>query len=239
MGLTPRSRTKVRQGTCAYCGATGEVTRDHVIPRALFITMDVQMITVPACAACQREKGYGDDDLRDFVNLDWAGSQHPNALKQLERIARATLVERSKFGRAFTKGGVDQELVTGAGIYFGEVHAVPIDSRDMFNTLEYIVRGLYFHEMKQRLPPESPVVIKHVPPLQARELLTKLRELPHRGPTVKGNTVAWWASFHPEGEPETTLWLLVFNDRVYFLGSTGTLAERELQRQAESAVGES
>ena len=222
-----------RPRTCVYCGADGKLTREHVIPRSLFITMDPQMITVRACADCQREKGYGDDDLREFVNMDWAGSQHPDAPKQLEKIARATLINRSKLGDAFRRHGEPQALTSAAGLYFGDVWAIPIadGNKDMFRTLEYVVRGLYFHEMRQPLPPECPVVVQHIPALEAPALLARLREVPHRGPTIKGNLVAWWSSFHAEEDPLATAWLLVFNDRVYFLGFTGGPAQQRLDRR--------
>lgn len=148
------------------------------------------MVTVPSCARCQREKSYGDDDLRDFVNLDWAGSQHPDAPEQVEKIARATLLERSKFGRAFQRGGQEQDLTTKSGLYLGEAFAVPIDNADLLKTMEYIVRDLYSEEMREPLPELTPVAVKYVPPLEAHELLVNIRVLPHRGPTVKGNLVA-------------------------------------------------
>src|SRR4051794_14639065 len=110
------------QRTCVYCGKSEEpdgerFTRDHVLPRALFNAMDPQMITVLACAACQQEKSYGDNDLRDFVNLHYAGSEHPEAGQQLLKIVQSTLEGRSKIGRAFMDGGRPRELLSSEGIY--------------------------------------------------------------------------------------------------------------------------
>jgi hypothetical protein len=119
-------------------------TRDHVLPRSLFNAMDPQMITVLAWGGCQREKSYGDDDLRDFVNLHYEGSQHPEAWQQQLKIMQATLEGRSKIGRAFTTAGRQRPQFSDAGLYLGEVWEAPIpnDNQDMFRTQEYIVRCL-------------------------------------------------------------------------------------------------
>lgn len=148
----PQRPRRVR--TCVYCGKSEEpkgerFTRDHVLPKSLFNVLDRQMITVLACSACQEEKRYGDDDLRDFVNLHYAGAQHPEAQEQLLKIAASTLGGHSKIGNAFWSTGQLRERFSEAGLYLGDVVEAPIpgNNRDMFKTLEYIVRGLYFHTL--------------------------------------------------------------------------------------------
>src|ERR1035438_5520947 len=56
-----------RQGECVYCGARGDVTDDHVPPRSFYgRTPPANLITVPACEACNR--GFGQlDDYARFV----------------------------------------------------------------------------------------------------------------------------------------------------------------------------
>lgn len=213
--------------TCTYCGVAEDqdgprFTRDHVLPRSLFNTMDPQMITVLACPACQQEKSYGDDDLRDYVNLHHGGSHHPEALTQLFKIARATQLGRSKIGQAVRTKGRLRQVVTQAGLHVPMWEApIPGDHRDMFRSLEYIVRGLYYHTTRTALPLGTPVSVMTVEDWDIVKLFTRV---PHRGPTIKGNGVAWWVSAHTDEDPLSTYWLLLFNDAIWFLAGTGQFA---------------
>jgi hypothetical protein len=212
-------------GVCIYCGAVGPVTRDHVFPRALFIRMDPVMITVPACATCQATKARGDIDLLDFVNLEINGSRHPNAADQLEQIGRAARRNRSPIARAAHEHGVDDDLITDAGIYLGQVFTAPIDDESMLTTIGFIVRGIYFYETGSMLPIDTPVEVSYIPPLKAKTVLDRFRRVPRTSAVMKGNTVAGWVSYRPHDAPLTTLWLLEFNGGVYFMGGTGRAAE--------------
>ena len=117
---------------------------------------------------------------------------------------------------------------------------IPNENRDMFQTLEYIVRGLYRHDLNTPLPPECPVSVAHIETQDARRILQPLTRLPHRGPTIKGHVVVWWVCFHPTEDPLATLWVLMFNDAVYFLGGTGAVSrvpnDAERQRRRTTRV---
>ena len=216
---------------CTYCGQPDAPTKDHVIPRSLFIPpLPANMVRVPACGSCQQEKSWGDDDLAHYVNARWAGSQHPDSLQQIERMARATKLGRSKIGAAFMSGGRRREHLTDAGLYLGDLWEVtlPNDNRDMFATLEYIVRGLHvvrlrgmrFDRTMRRLPPECPVVVRAVDRLKAQAVVTCLDALPREVSPVMGKSTARWLHV-PSADPEAGIWLLMFNNQVSFLGATG------------------
>jgi hypothetical protein len=236
-----QQRTPPPKPPCTYCGQSDAPTMDHTIPRSLFIPpLPSNMVRVPACESCQAEKSWGDHDLAHYVNTHWAGSQHPDSLQQLERMARATELGRSKVGKAFTEGGRQRELLTDAGLYLGEVweFTIPNDNRDMFRTLEYIVRGLHvvrrrdlrFDRTKQCLPPECPVVVREVDRLKAPAVATRLDALPRELSPVMGKTVAWWLHV-PSTDPEAGVWLLVFNNQVCFLGATGGSARLRMEQR--------
>jgi hypothetical protein len=224
---------------CVYCGALA-TSRDHVIPSSLFTPPLPQMITVPACAECQREKSYGDDDLAHYVAFSWAGSQHPRAREQLERAKRATLIGRSKLGKAVSKGGSTRELLTDSGIYLFDVWEVPIpdENRDMFKTLEYIVRGLHvvrrfrFDRTIAPIPPDCPVDVRGLNRLKAEPTITRFLGLPHEdfvvmrnSPATNEQPIAMWSRTIPVGgDPFSRYWLLVFNDQECFVGATGEVA---------------
>jgi hypothetical protein len=223
---------------CVYCGAAPATTTDHVFPKVLWgdDALDPVMVTVPACRPCQQRKADGDAYLRDFVNLEINGSRHPNALRQMAKVARATTRNRSRLGRAVRDDGRDQELVTDAGIYLGQVYAVPIDRDTMLRTLALIVRGLYYDETRTMLPTDVPVQVAYVQPLRVRSVLTWFDTKPHTSAVMKGNAIAGWLSFRPEDAPLSTMWLLEFNAGVYFIGTTGSFAEswrRHLEEEDE------
>lgn len=241
--MTKQQRKPPPTPPCTYCGRPDALTKDHVIPRSLFVPpLPSNMVRVPACEACQAEKSWGDADLAHYVNMHWAGSQHPDSLQQLARMARATQFGRSKIGKAFTEGGRQRELMTDAGLYLGDVWegTLPNDNRDMFKTLEYIVRGLHvvrirgmrFDRTKPPLPPDCPVVVQEVDRLKAREVVTHLDSLPHELSLLMGKIVAWWLHV-PSTDPEAGVWLLVFNNQVSFVAATGGLARARMhQKQA-------
>jgi len=235
----PKKTQKLRPlRACVYCGVLEKpdppkFTRDHVLPRSLFNTMDPQMITVLACPDCQREKSYGDDDLRDYVNLHHGGSQHPEALAQLFKIARATKLGRSKIGHALQTSRQLREVVTEAGLYVRMWEApIPNENRDMFRSLEYIARGLYHHTTRAALPPECPVSVNAIEDWEIIKLFTRV---PHLGPTIKGYGVAWWVSAHTYHDPLSTYWLLLFNDAVWFLAGTGQFAHLDDEDNEQKA----
>src|SRR5262249_40506783 len=125
------------------------------------------------------------------------------------------------------------DLVTEAGIYLGTVweSPIPAENRDMFRTLEYIVRGLHvvrnsrYDRKATPLDPTYPVSVRGVDRLKADSIVRRLVALPHDQPTVMGNNIAMWMRIPPQAAGNSpSIWLLVFNNQVCFLGATGTIA---------------
>jgi hypothetical protein len=94
----------------------------------------------------------------------------------------------------------------------------------MFKTLEYIVRGLYRHDVAVLLPPQTRVSIAHIDTMDAPGIIKPILEFPRRGPFFRGQRLVVWFSVHSDEDPYSTLWALEFNENVYFLGGTGQLA---------------
>ena len=228
MGRRPKSRRGVqRTGVCAYCGKPGPMTQDHVFAEMLFLgEPDPQMVTAPTCRACHDRKSAGDGPLRDFVPAEINGSRHPNALRHMEKMARATHTNRSLLGRAFLDHAAEQDWVTDSGLYLGRVVGVPTDTFRglVLTTVEFQVRGLYFHEAGGRLPLDCPVDVVYVEPDRVPAVLADLRALPPTNVAIKGNDVAGWVSWRPTDAPHSTQWLIGFNNAVFFLAWTGSLA---------------
>src|SRR5687767_5719372 len=114
-----KPKKKVENGPCSYCGEVGELEPDHVVPQGLFFNPNQAEIIIPACQTCNREKGAGENDLRDFMVFSKGSQGHPTAMKVLKTIAAATSKGMSKLGKAATEERSWQPNFTSAGIYLG------------------------------------------------------------------------------------------------------------------------
>jgi len=147
---------------------------------------------------------------------------------------------RSKLGNAFLEGGSTREILTESGIYLFDVWEVPIpdENRDMFKTIQYIVRGLHvvrnfrFDRKIPPIPPDCPVDIRGLNRLKANSLITKFLKLPHEEFITMTNSraeteqpIAMWSRSVPVGgDSFSRFWILVFNDQECFVGATGGVA---------------
>lgn len=200
---------------------------DHVFPRTLFRKKDANMVTVQACLPCHDEKSLTEGDLRDFVSVDIGGAGHPDALHHLMTVGRATASNQSRVGQIVNSRAVETAWTTDAGIYLGEAIAIPTDDfrEPVLQAVRWVVRGLYFYEVGQRLPTDCPVEVQHIPSDKASAVAANLAKLPPTTTGSRGNRVAEWASWRPQDAPHSTHWFLCFRGGVCFSGWTGALAE--------------
>ena len=125
---------------------------------------------------------------------------------------------------AFTSGIRFVQQTTPAGIILSPALSVPIDGLRVIAVVVRIVKGLYFHETKTRLPGTHQVIaydelgLRNPPIERVREiaqvgtLVNQLRTTPRK---AIGNVFAfYWAS--KPGEPATTMWHLDFFDGIRF-----------------------
>src|SRR5690242_15786461 len=108
-------------GSCVYCGALGEVSRDHVIPLTLFTRpYPPNLITVPCCLVCNNGKSRDDDYLRDMLVCDLFAEQSPTAKQVLEqRTLRSAARGKSVLARDTRASGAITPLYSNGGVYFG------------------------------------------------------------------------------------------------------------------------
>lgn len=93
-----KPKKEVVVGPCSYCGDEWELEPDHVVPQGLFFNPNLAKLIINACEPCNREKGAGENDLRDFMVFSKGSQGHPTALKVLRKIAEATKVQARKSG---------------------------------------------------------------------------------------------------------------------------------------------
>lgn len=72
-----------RRGKCGYCGSTGIMTRDHIIPRSVLAVQLGPRNIVDACGSCNSLKA----DLSPFQMRQLANDMRSVA-GRLNRIAR-------------------------------------------------------------------------------------------------------------------------------------------------------
>lgn len=211
-----------RDGICTYCGRYGVMTRDHVIPKSVFVELDPIMLVVPACERCQQEKSKGERDLRHYVNLDYSGARHPDAHAQWQKMLSDEATR--KWFRDALRRAETVPALSGSGIYLGQQVKVPFNGERMMRTVEFIVRGLFRCETGRMLPPSVPVDVS-VFQWHERDMVYRgiLGNPPYPISRTKGNDVILWTPILLQGEPTptTSAWLLAFNHRVLFLGITG------------------
>ena len=153
---------------CVYCGIRPSTSRkgDHVVPRALFVEpLPSDMVTVPACQRCNREKETLDSYLRDSLVSDIAASGNLVARQLLEgKVAKAVARNRSPFFTAAFAGAQRKPIYSPVGIYLGEGIAVPLDDRKIRRQLRFIVKGLYYWVRDQRLPDDYNFEVDRIAP---------------------------------------------------------------------------
>lgn len=207
-------------GTCVYCGRTRKLTKDHLFPQALFITLDKEMVTVPACHQCQRRKEVGDRELEIYLTLDILGSGHADVVMHLKKIADRNEGTKHRLDRMIN-GADYAALTTEDGFQLAEGLVAEFDTEPVLQMLRMVARGLYWYSTGEILPPDVHTHAQRIPWNIGGELLRRLSAHRSGNPTVKGNLVVWWTDLRIQmNTPHDRLWVVCFNDAVVFLLAT-------------------
>lgn len=209
------SRRKPHFGQCAYCGCQGVMTRDHVIPRALFRPpYPTNPVVVDAYCTCNKLKAQHEDYLRDFLTLDYRGSQRQTAQKVFDSKVRRSHARNSS---ELIKKAMDsvrvEPIYSRAGVYLGHFPQAYVDDGRLFQVLGMIVRGLYCDARKERLPDNCRVIVNRHDPWDYPAVYEAF-DLPSRPASRAVGGVFRCAFRRATEEPSLTLWL--FYNRVLF-----------------------
>ena len=188
-----------------------------MIPRSLFGDNPPRnLITVPACEACDNEKSLNDDFLRDMLVMDVQSSEHPLLQADLRnKMYRAVQRNLSALGRLVVAESKDRALYTRGGIYLGSYPAVTIEETRVSRIFSMIVRGLYYKARKQRLPDDCVFKARRLPPLEEVNIWQHLAQLGCQYPYRLGD-VFLCAFVTVEEDPAMTIWLLGFYNSAFF-----------------------
>ncbi len=149
--------TSRKRGICTYCGFRGRVTRDHIPPKALFAEPRPPLITVPACLDCHGPTNKDDEYFRSILALrDTANTA--DAVAARERFMRSLhRSDQAGMRRAFLAGVRQVALTTPAGLHLGVRGVYNVDLARLDRVVSRVIRGLYFHHQRHRLPPDAQV----------------------------------------------------------------------------------
>lgn len=197
---------------CAYCGLREGRTKDHVIPKCMFLPpLPNEMLTVPACSPCNESKGKDDDYLRDMLVINLENENHPvaNCVAMKERVIRSIQKNRSHLIREGRRTRRATPFYSPGGLYLGTAPAISIDQERIDRTFGRIVRGLYFTLCnKRRLPGNTRFEVSMVHPME-KDTKVKVFDVPSVSTCSIGNSFACKYVVAKE-DPNFSLWLLEF-----------------------------
>ncbi len=147
---------KIKQGTCAYFGAVGDVTSDHVIPQCLWpgrVPKDVPV--VDACRQCNNIWKSGNDSyLRDLLVNDRNAIQSPIVQKILPKFTRSVLTNKSIMHRDLRDQGKVVMIQRPSGLLVPSLVTEVAEKRTR-EIMSLIVRGLHQYYLHEPLPKDA------------------------------------------------------------------------------------
>jgi hypothetical protein len=196
---------------CVYCQINQATTRDHVVPRNLFLSpLPLNMVTVPACQSCNFEKSKNDDYLRDMLIVDIHCSEHSVAKALIAgKMKRAMQKNRSTIARTIVKQGRLAPMYTPSGIYLGDFPSFSLDGERINETFKTIARGLYYKLRNQRFPDGYSFEVLRIDPWYAQHLFDSMKAKGANGPYALGQVFACLFMCAAE-DPGITWWLMQF-----------------------------
>jgi hypothetical protein len=158
-------------------------------------------------------------------------SELPAAREPSETAFRALgRPEARRFSDSLMRNIFRASVHSPGGIYLGDAIAYNVNMKRMAQVLRRIVKGLYYHATKARLPDgygaaggyDNGNFKGDVNVL--RKIESTSASMQAKPPNILGNDVLRYWFQHTEQDPHTTFWLLIFFGHVRFYGATGPKA---------------
>jgi hypothetical protein len=212
-----------RGDPCVYCGETperGAGTMDHVFAQNLHTVIPDNVLTVPACRPCNERKFLGDHVLHNYVTFHQDRHRTADLIGHVEKIGRATRRGQSPLGevahRAFTiRKQVDPLRLGGP---------LPVDmganAEPLLETLAMMVRGLYFANHGQILPPSCSTEAELLTREEGESWVRLLAQSPELWLGEQGDGDCAWMMFTSPTDPHSVYCPMCI-DGVYFVGASG------------------
>lgn len=183
------------------------------------------MITVRSCHYCNNGASDDDEYFRLIIASRYDSSEHPEAKKIWQRIVKSSERSRSKpILNEFAATIRETDLYTPHGIYLGRGGKYDADLGRLARVTNRIVRGLFYHETKRRLPAEARVKTFSDLNFDVPELSDVFERwlgvLAIQTPHLIGNGVFEYRCRFFDENPDASLWFLSFYESVSFIGMT-------------------
>ena len=220
-------KTKQGKGICAYCGAYGEVTEDHVIPHSLWGgTARSSLPKVDVCPHCNNvEKSALDAYLRDLLVTDRSTTQHAIVQAIFPKFTRSVERNQSLLARDLQDHGKVVMTQRPPGLLVLTLVAEEAEKRTR-EGLSFIVRGLHQYYLDEPLPKDASFKIWRLRAKMQIEAIS--REIAsfaveyHKGACEYIDDGSVFSCSYVEliQQDHTTLWQLNFYSAVIFVVAT-------------------
>jgi hypothetical protein len=218
-----RRRSSVA-GLCVYCSQRDAVTYDHVPPKSLFGKPRPRLVTVPSCLQCNLGASKDDEYFRTMIafrhDLD-----HPDASAAFDAAMRSLARPRAGGMRTALLNGLREvDVRSPAGLYLGRAGSYDVDVDRLDRVVRRTMLGLFYREIGRPLPRHynaRAFLLSQISPSGRAQIAAIVNTVQGaRAPSFVGRRVLsyWWQ--RATDEPHASAWLLVFYERVAWLGIT-------------------
>ena len=183
------------------------------------------MVTVKVCERCNVEKSLNDDFLRDILVTDIFGCNHPVAQAIFAKMLRADRAGKSVIAREARAKARKKSMYTSGGVFIGDFPMFDVDQGRLDRVFAPITRGLYYKLRGRYLPDHYRIRARKLLPFDAMKYLPMFTEHEGSGPYAIGGDIFGCRYVVSSEDLSTSLWLLCFYGRVFFLVSSEPPAE--------------
>lgn len=205
---------------CAYCGALGADTKDHVPAKCLYLRpLPNDPPTVRACASCNTGASDDDEYFRDTV-LQWHRvADKPQVQPLVSKMLRGMALPQKRAYASMTLSAMtEMEVTTAAGISLGRQPVLRVQAQRMARVAERYVRGLHRFRFGTRMPGDVTVTVAVNP---EQTIATSDQWGGWFGSAdirIVQPGVFSYGYISPLGRPDAFVWLLMFYEEFPVLG---------------------
>jgi hypothetical protein len=210
-------------GRCTYCGRWGEITKDHIPPRALFGSAPSNLIKVPSCKKCNQGASRDDEYFRLILTMRTDVFDHPDVQQVIPKVM--TSLERPEaraFAESFLRNTYEIPLYSRGGVFLGKTGGYNLERERLSRVAERIIKGLFFHKTRCRLTAKvtawEKTGLKNVAEAQQERLRQLCAAVQSSPPEVIGNNVFHFWYKQSSENPQCSAWVLIFYERIGFIG---------------------
>jgi len=200
---------------CVYCGSQASTTLDHVPPKSFYPEpRPSNLITVPACLACNNSYGKDEEFFLATYMFSDAGVS-PTGKKLWDQKLHRTFAKNRGLRRRIASLLRPVRLTTPSGIFLGRRIAIKQDEPNLAKVVEKIVRGLYFFEYNERLDPAIKIVALFLRSEEDAVEPMKFNNQLHYGSREWPNVFEYRFNRTIE-KPEDSMWIIRFFGRIVY-----------------------